>query len=123
MGPASRLGPYQSMPTPSAPRRKIHLEADAYRNVASKHKARIDDKSLALVVADTLPLQMDLMNEGLSLGQVGQRPFEMGYQTMDFLKDIIMEGKNPGRPDLYRPRRLHARDRGHLHRRLNRPCP
>ena len=39
-------------------------------------------KFLALVVADTLPVQMDLMKEGLSLGQVGQRPFEMGYETM-----------------------------------------
>ena len=43
---------------------------------------------LALVVADTLPVQMDLMKEGLSLGQVGQRPFEMGYKTMGFLYEI-----------------------------------
>jgi ribose transport system substrate-binding protein len=71
---------------------------DAYRNVASKHKDRIDDKSLALVVADTLPVQMELMSEGLSLGQVGQRPFEMGYQTMYFLNDIIRNGKNPADP-------------------------
>ena len=71
---------------------------DAYRSVASKHKDRIDSGSLALVVADTLPVQMDLMKEGLSLGQVGQRPFEMGYQTMIFLNDIIRDGKNPADP-------------------------
>ena len=71
---------------------------DAYRNVASKHKDRIDSGELALVVADTLPVQMELMNEGLSLGQVGQRPFEMGYQTMYFLNDIIRNGKNPADP-------------------------
>jgi ribose transport system substrate-binding protein len=71
---------------------------DAYRNVAGKVKDRIDSKSLALVVADTLPLQMDLMKEGLSLGQVGQRPFAMGYQTMYFLNDIIRNGKNPADP-------------------------
>ncbi|MET0606412.1 MAG: sugar-binding protein [Beijerinckiaceae bacterium] len=65
----------------------------AYRNVANKHKARIADGSLALVVADTLPVQMDLMKEGLSRGQVGQRPFEMGYKTMLFLKDL-KEGKS-----------------------------
>ena len=46
------------------------------------------DGSLALVVADTLPVQMDLMKAGLSKGQVGQRPFEMGYKTMMFLKDM-----------------------------------
>ena len=60
----------------------------AYRKVAEKVKARIDDGSLALVVADTLPVQLDLLKAGLSRGQVGQRPFEMGYKTMFFLKDI-----------------------------------
>ena len=60
----------------------------AYRKVAEKYKARIDDGSLALVVADTLPVQMELLKAGLSKGQVGQRPFEMGYKAMFFLKDI-----------------------------------
>jgi len=60
----------------------------AYRKVAEKYKARIDDGSLALVVADTLPAQMDLLKAGLSKGQVGQRPFEMGYKSMMFLKDM-----------------------------------
>jgi len=64
----------------------------AYKKVAEKYKARLDDGSLALVVADTLPVQMDLMKAGLSKGQVGQRPFEMGYKAMYFLKDI-KEGK------------------------------
>ena len=50
------------------------------------------------MVADTLPVQMDLMKEGLSLGQVGQRPFEMGYKTMYFLLDIVKDGKNPEDP-------------------------
>ena len=60
----------------------------AYRRVAEKYKARIADGSLALVVADTLPVQLDLLKAGLSQAQVGQRPFEMGYKTMFFLKDI-----------------------------------
>jgi ribose transport system substrate-binding protein len=71
---------------------------DAYRNVATKVKDKIDDKSLALVVADTLPMQMDLLKEGLSHGQVGQRPFSMGYETMHFLVDIVESGKNPEDP-------------------------
>ena len=71
---------------------------DAYRNVAKAHKDRIQSKSLALVVADTLPVQMELMAEGLSLGQVGQRPFEMGYKTMYFLLDIVKDKKNPADP-------------------------
>ena len=61
---------------------------DAYRNVASKFKDKIASGALALVVADTLPIQIDLLKEGLAAGNVGQRPFEMGYKAMYFLKDI-----------------------------------
>ena len=61
---------------------------DAYRATVGKYKDRIDSGKLALVVADTLPVQMELMKEGLSKGQVGQRPFEMGYKTMMFFKDM-----------------------------------
>jgi ribose transport system substrate-binding protein len=60
----------------------------AYRKVAEKYKSRIADGSLALVVADTLPVQIELLKASLSKGQVGQRPAEMGYKTMFFLKDI-----------------------------------
>jgi ribose transport system substrate-binding protein len=55
---------------------------DANRAAVGKYKSKIASKSLALIVADTLPVQLDQMKEGLSLGQVGQRPFEMGYKTM-----------------------------------------
>jgi ribose transport system substrate-binding protein len=61
---------------------------DANRAAVGKYKDKIASKELALVVADTLPVQMDQMKEGLSLGQVGQRPFEMGYRSMLALKDI-----------------------------------
>jgi ribose transport system substrate-binding protein len=66
----------------------------AYKNVVAKVKSKLDDGSLALVVADTLPVQIDLLKAGLSKGQVGQRPFEMGYKAMYFLKDI-KDGKAP----------------------------
>jgi ribose transport system substrate-binding protein len=72
---------------------------DAYRAAVTPHKDRIESGDLALVVADTLPVQMDLMNEGLSLGQVGQRPFEMGYQSMVFLRQMVIEnGEEPEDP-------------------------
>jgi len=70
----------------------------AYKKVAEKHKQRIDNKELALVVADTLPVQIDLLKQGLSLGQVGQRPFDMGFKTMNFLYEITTEKKNPADP-------------------------
>jgi ribose transport system substrate-binding protein len=60
----------------------------ANRAAVEKYKGMIADKSLALVVADTLPVQIDQMKEGYSLGQVGQRPFEMGYMTMKAFADM-----------------------------------
>ncbi len=49
---------------------------DANRAAVEKYKDKIASKALALVVADTLPVQIDQMKEGLSLGQVGQRPLK-----------------------------------------------
>src|SRR6201996_2937902 len=39
---------------------------DAYARVATKYKPKIANGSLALVVADTLPIQIDLLKQGLS---------------------------------------------------------
>jgi ribose transport system substrate-binding protein len=71
---------------------------DANRAAVGKYKDKIASKSLALVVADTLPVQIDQMKEGLSLGQVGQRPFEMGYKTMMALKQMKDGGAPPADP-------------------------
>ena len=61
----------------------------AYRKVAEKYKdTHRQTAALALVVADTLPVQIDLLKAGFRNGQVGQRPFEMGYKAMYVLKDI-----------------------------------
>jgi ribose transport system substrate-binding protein len=58
----------------------------------SKFKDRIASGKIAIPVADTLPLQLDLLKEGLATGNVGQRPFDMGYKVMFALKDM-KEGK------------------------------
>ena len=65
----------------------VHPRRQPRRGRAST-RTRSPSKSLALVVADTLPVQIEQMKEGLSLGQVGQRPFEMGYKTMMALRDM-----------------------------------
>ncbi|HEX2528443.1 MAG TPA: sugar-binding protein [Geminicoccus sp.] len=70
----------------------------AYANVAQKYKDRIQSGDLAMVVADTLPVQMDLMKQGLSSGQVGQRPFQMGYETMNALLQMAEGGAPPKDP-------------------------
>ena len=71
---------------------------DANRAAVEKYKDKIANKELALVVADTLPVQIDQMKEGLSLGQVGQRPFEMGYKTMTALQVMKDGGAAPTDP-------------------------
>ena len=61
---------------------------NAYRQAITPHRARMDKGELVVVVADTLPMQMQQLKTGASHGQVGQRPFEMGYKAMYVLKDI-----------------------------------
>ena len=62
---------------------------NAYKQVVEKNMDRIKSGKTILVVADTLPVQMDLMKAGYSSGQVGQRPFDMGYKSMLILQDIV----------------------------------
>ena len=61
---------------------------NAYLQAIAPHRTRMDKGELVVVVADTLPMQMQQLRAGASHGQVGQRPFEMGYQAMYVLKDI-----------------------------------
>lgn len=62
--------------------------AGAYRQVAERYRERIRSGATILVAADTLPMQMEILRDGLSHGQVGQRPFEMGYRAMYALRDL-----------------------------------
>lgn len=62
---------------------------NAYRQAVEPYKAKMDDGSLSIIVADTLPMQMEQLVDGLSNGQVGQRPYEMGYKAMFILKDLV----------------------------------
>ncbi len=65
----------------------------AYRKVMEPHRARLASGALVVVVADTLPMQMELLHEGLSHAQVGQRPFEMGSRAMELLH-ALHEGRS-----------------------------
>ncbi len=70
---------------------------NAYRQAVAPYKTRMDSGDLSIIVADTLPMQMEQLKDGLSKGQVGQRPFEMGYQAMFIMKDL-KEGKSVADP-------------------------
>lgn len=71
---------------------------DANRAAVEPYKAKIADGSLALVVADTLPTQIEQLKEGFSAGQVGQRPFEMGYKVMQAFEQMAEGGAAPEDP-------------------------
>ena len=73
---------------------------EAYRNVVAKYSQGIDDDALVLVFTDALPMQLDLLKAGLSSGQIGQRPYEMGYRAMQYLRDI-KDGKEKPRDPTY----------------------
>lgn len=61
---------------------------NAFRQAIEPYKGRIADGSLVFASADTLDMQMAQLKEGLSNGQVGQRPFQMGYLAMQRLLDL-----------------------------------
>lgn len=69
----------------------------AYRQVVRVHGERIATGHTLIVAADTLPMQMEILRDGLSHGQVGQRPFDMGYRAIYVLRDLT-EGRSVPSP-------------------------
>ena len=69
------------------------MEVKAYKELMGKYKDRLDKKDLVMLFVETLPMQMDDLKAGLSDGQVGQRPFEMGYKAIYLLNDLT-QGKS-----------------------------
>lgn len=64
------------------------LDEEAWRDLARRHKERIDRARVVIVVADALPLERRLVREGLGHVLVGQRPADMGarvFETLDAL--------------------------------------
>lgn len=61
---------------------------NAFRQAIDPYKDNLKSGKLVFVAADTLDMQMQQLKEGLSDGQVGQRPFEMGRLAMYRLLDL-----------------------------------
>jgi ribose transport system substrate-binding protein len=71
---------------------------NAYRQAIDPYKGKLGDGSLVVLSADTLDMQMQQLKDGLSSGQVGQRPFQMGYLAMQRLNELT-EGKTLTDPE------------------------
>ena len=61
---------------------------DAYEKIAPSTRTRSPRARSRWSSPTRCRCRSTLMKKGLSAGQVGQRPFEMGYKAMYFLKDI-----------------------------------
>jgi ribose transport system substrate-binding protein len=68
---------------------------EAYKTFATKYKKDMDAGKFTLVVADTLPVQIQFLKDGLANALVGQRPYEMGEKAMDTLLAIKKGEKVP----------------------------
>ena len=51
----------------------------------------------AILIADTLPVQLDFVRSGDTAALVGQRPWEMGYRSMYVMRQM-MDGVMPSDP-------------------------
>ena len=83
----------------STPSRRLAASRSSCRTPTRRRprstRTRSPPAAIALVVADTLPVQIDLMKKGLSFRQVGQCPLRDGHKAMYFLKD--MQGRQSRR--------------------------
>ncbi len=59
-----------------------------YTDVVSPYLKELNSRQLILLFGDTLPKQKQLLIEGLAHGNVGQRPYDMGYQAIYALHSI-----------------------------------
>ncbi len=75
---------------------------DANRAALTPFKDRLDSKDTIIVIADTLPIQLEQLSEGFSHANVGQCPFCMGEIAMEVLAGLI-EGKQPEAEFIFTP--------------------
>lgn len=71
------------------------LDTPAWREMVARYKARIDKADVVLVVADALPVQKDLVRQGLGHVLVGQKPADMGGRAADLLLQLTQKRKVP----------------------------
>lgn len=68
---------------------------EAYKGFVNANKQAYDSGKLALVMPDTLPIELQLLKAGYAQVLVGQRPTEMGAKAMDMLLALKKGEKVP----------------------------
>ncbi len=64
----------------------------AYRAAVGRVKDRVDSKDLVISFGDAFAPQLPLLKDGLSDYQVGQSPYQMGYQAIKALDTLTKGG-------------------------------
>ncbi len=63
------------------------------RDAMPQWKAAAEDNGLVTVTFDTLPLELDLVKDGLVQGLVGQKYWGWGYDTVQMLYEHVLYGR------------------------------
>lgn len=64
------------------------LFPSAYKKVMERNSERIKNGDTIIAIADTLPVQMELLKEGWGHINIGQKPYEMGVKALNTLYKI-----------------------------------
>ena len=64
------------------------INIDKYTNAFEKYKHNIKNQTINIVSIDASKEQMFLLKQGLSSGNLGQSPFEMGEKALDILFNL-----------------------------------
>ncbi len=65
----------------------------AYEQALGSHMEDVKSGELPIISFDVLPAQLELMEEGKVSALVAQRPYDMGYKTIQLLYQKVVEGK------------------------------
>ncbi|BBD07508.1 substrate-binding domain-containing protein [Desulfovibrio ferrophilus] len=61
---------------------------EEYLTSLSKRRADLDSKKIIIIVGDTLQNQLQLLEQGLAHGNIGQKPYAMGKKAIEILYKI-----------------------------------
>ena len=64
-----------------------------YREAITPYQTQIAKGSVSLIFGDSLPSQLRLLEQGLANANIGQNPYQMGYQAIESLI-AIHQGKS-----------------------------
>lgn len=73
----------------------------SFDTVMAQFQQQMDNQEIIVLLADTMPFQLPHIKAGLSHGNIGQRPYAMGYKAMETLYAIVK--KQPVDDIIYTP--------------------